>query len=296
MSTMNGGFRPMLAETMKDPTKLKFPLMVSPKINGIRLIIRNGYPLTRSLKLVPNRFIRSELSGLEGLDGEVTIGDPKAPDTWNNTSTGVMSFEGEPRFHYHIFDAPDFPAPFSVRLALAQNRVHKLARPHITLVPHLVCRNLDDVLRHEKDFVSQGYEGLMIRAMDGPYKHGRASVKEGYLLKMKRWDDSEAEVTGIEPLMHNANKVIINALGLTERSSEQVGLIPLSKVGALICQDAKGREFKLGSGFTEAQRVALWQDQTLIGRIVTYKHVGLTPKGLPLFPIFLGFRNRMDMS
>ena len=56
-------FKPLLAYTIKDLTKLKFPVYASPKVDGIRGTVVDGTLRTRSGKLFPNRHVRESLAG-----------------------------------------------------------------------------------------------------------------------------------------------------------------------------------------------------------------------------------------
>jgi len=77
------------------------PLIATPKIDGIRCICKpDGFPLTRSLKDIPNGSIRAYFfSNREYIkspvDGEITVGT-----TFQETSSGVMSHGGDPDFIY----------------------------------------------------------------------------------------------------------------------------------------------------------------------------------------------------
>src|ERR1019366_8796365 len=120
----------------------------------------------------------------------------------------------------------------------------------------------------------------MVRSLEGPYKMGRSTEREGYLLKIKRFEDGEAEVIGFEERMHNGNESTTNALGRTERSSHQENLIGRGDLGALIVVGVngtyKGVEFKIGTGFNDAERGVIWQYRAAhIGRITKYKYFPL---------------------
>src|SRR5690606_7804434 len=100
-------FSPMLAcSNIPRPEQIKFPVYASFKLDGIRCAIVNGHPLSRTLKPIPNRFIRHTLNMpcLRGLDGELMIkGD------FNAVQSAVMSHSGKPEFVYYVFD--DFSDP-----------------------------------------------------------------------------------------------------------------------------------------------------------------------------------------
>jgi len=64
-------------------------------------------------------------------------------------------------------------------------------------------------------------------------------------------------------------------------------------MGALRCllpPSCQSKEFKVGTGFTDAQR----RDPPRVGDIITIKCPELTPGGVPRFPVFVGVR--IDMS
>lgn len=301
-------FRPMLAENYDPAHPIKFPVLVSPKIDGIRCLIRWGQPLTRRLKPVPNRHISAALHGLPDFDGELVVGDPTKPTTWNTTSSAVMRHEGEPAFTYYVFDMNNAGngASFESRMRIAESRAGMYG-PRVRYLHHHYVESWDELVITENEYIRAGYEGLMIRAIDGPYKHGRSTAKEGYLLKMKRFDDLEATVVGVTERLRHIGDGTINALGLMERDDKAEHLVGTGTLGAFICQIAGSSgtectEFQVGSGFNATQREIYWEwakTETAydpIGKVVKIKHHGFTPDGKPRFPIFLGFRDDRDMS
>ena len=78
-------FRPCKAPSKGIPDsflpKLKFPLYVSPKYDGFRILNRDGKAVTSSLKPVNNRHSNKLIShpALIGFDQEL-----KRPDRWTN--------------------------------------------------------------------------------------------------------------------------------------------------------------------------------------------------------------------
>jgi DNA ligase-1 len=122
-------------------------------------------------------------------------------------------------------------------------------------------------------------------------------LKEGWLLKLKRFADSEAVVLAVNQLMHNTNEATTDKLGHTERSSHKAGKVPALAVGSLLVRDIKtGVDFELGTGFTEDQRYALWKKRgELVSRVVKYKYQPVGVKDKPRFPVFLGFRDKRDL-
>lgn len=288
--------KPMLASPA-GPV-IPYPMLLSPKLDGVRCLIINGTAVGRSLKPIPNIHIQKLFGGheLNGLDGELIVGPCTAKDVFQATQSGVSSIDGKPHVLFHIFDDFTNPyAPFRQRLDVAHRRASEsvLCEP----VMHYGIEEEVDLLTYEEDYLLQGYEGVMLRHPDGPYKFGRSTAKEAWLLKVKRFVDSEAKVVGFSEAQHNTNEAKRNELGQLERSSHKAGKIGKQTLGAVTVMDLKTKVvFDIGTGFTAEQRLLLWaQGGNLIGRIVKYKSQPIGVKDKPRFPVFLGFRDSIDM-
>ena len=235
-------FKPMLASDCEgDVSKLRFPIVVSPKIDGIRCVIVNGKALTRSLKPIPNKALRERLeanTALDGLDGELVIDGA----TFQETTSAVMSHDGDSsRVRFHVFDCINVPAsPFHIRLVSAQMKVRTANTECVVEVPHVLVNNKEELLGYESDALAAGYEGVMLRDPNGKYKHGRSTLKEGGLVKLKRFADAEAVIIGFEERMHNGNEAYTDELGRTKRSSAQAGKVGRGDLGAFVLSLGKG--------------------------------------------------------
>lgn len=285
---------PMLASATNGKS-LHYPLMASPKLDGVRALVINGVVVSRKFKPIPNAYVQ-KLFGhtrLNGLDGELIIGNPTAPDCYRSTMSGVMAKSGEPDVKFYVFDDFSKPdSPFKVRLDSAFTK-SKIDR--IQYVNHSTIRDEAQLMIFEEQIVSRGYEGVMTRSPSGPYKEGRSTLREGWLLKLKRFEDSEAEILGSTELEHNANEKKLGRGGQMERSHKKEGMVGLGVLGAFLVRDVKsGVEFSIGSGFTTQERKDLWSSD-LTGKIVKYKFFPLGSKDKPRFPTFLGFRDPIDM-
>jgi DNA ligase-1 len=284
----------MLAATLERIEDVKFPVLVSPKIDGIRCVIRDGVPYTRKLKPIPNRSIRERLNGLPNFDGEIVVGSVVGSHGFDATQSGVMSHDGEPEFTYWVFDmAVEDAVGFEDRLARAATRAD-MYDPMVQSLSHFLARDPSELRQWEELYVEQGYEGLMIRDPQGPYKHGRSTLREGYLLKMIRRQTAEAIVVGTLPLMHNQNEKGVSELGLSKRSKKKANLVvDDGRMGKLVCRWLESHhEFEIGTGFTDAQRQELW----LPGTIVTFEFREITKDGAPRFPSFKGRRDTDDVG
>ena len=292
-------FKPMLAGKCEDVTKLKFPVMVSIKLDGVRCLKIDGVLMSRTLKPIPNHKVQELFRYVpEGSDGELIIGDPTAKDAYRRTVSAVMGDGNDiAGLNYFIFDDFTYDHPFVNRY---NHLLTVVRRGQAKVLPHKICNTVEELNEYEEALVAEGHEGVMVRSLDGPYKQGRSTAKEGYLLKIKRFEDAEAEIIGYEERMHNGNEAVTNALGRTERSSHQENLTGRGDLGALIVRGIngtyKGVEFKIGTGFNDEERIHIWQHTPLLlGRVVKYKFFPLGSKDKPRFPIWLGFRPKEDM-
>ena len=87
---MTRSFAPMLASDA-ELDKLRFPLLASAKLDGVRAVVKNGVVLSRSLKKIPNDYVQSLFKHLEHFDGELIVGEPTSKTCYRDTVSGVMS-------------------------------------------------------------------------------------------------------------------------------------------------------------------------------------------------------------
>jgi DNA ligase-1 len=293
-------FRPMLAATAEDVARVVFPKLVSGKIDGLRCCIRDGAAFSRNLKPVANDYIRGMLQGLPNFDGELIVGNGNDPNLWNQTVSGVRTKSGEPEFVLAIFDiSDDFNQGFSDRLRRAEDEIAAAVsrrpelRSRLALVPHVEVRTLDQLMEQEDLWVGRGYEGVMLRSPHGPYKLGRSTEHEQYLMKLKRWKDTEAVIEGFQEEQANLNEATISELGLTKRSTHKENKKGKDRLGAFIVRvPGKPKTTKIGSGYTEAQRIDFWnRREELLGQTVSFKYFEMSEEGVARFPVFMRFYN-----
>lgn len=287
-------FKPMLA-CEADLTKLKFPLLASPKLDGIRAIVRDGVVYSRSNKPIPNKFVQDRFKHLEHFDGELIVGEPTAHDVYRQTTSHVMAHDKHGfDVRFYVFDhVQHLGKPYDIRI----ENLPVTGKPAgvITHTQHVVG-SLAELLTVEDIALNDGYEGLILRDPEAPYKMGRSTMKEGYLLKLKRFVDAEAEVIGFEERMANNNAATISELGRTKRSSHQAGKSGRGDLGALVCRTDEGVEFNVGTGFNDSERAAIWADRDqFLGRLAKYKFFPVGVKEAPRHPVFLGWRDRSDL-
>lgn len=295
-------FKPMLASDCGGIENVRFPVIASPKLDGVRALVIDGVLMSRSLKPIPNVRVQELFKGLPNrLDGELVVGDPCAPDVYRKTVSMAMA-DDKPidGLVYYVFDDFTEPThPFYYRKNFAGLWSVRQSNMVLKAVHQLEIFSSAGLAKYEEGCLTQGYEGVMLRSPDGPYKFGRSTTKEGYLLKLKRFADSEAEVIGVVELMHNGNEAKKNALGRTERSTAKAGKTGMGVMGALQVRDVKtGVEFEIGTGFTADERGRIWmgRNRHLKNKsLVKYKYFAGGSKDKPRFPVFLGWRDKRDM-
>lgn len=226
-------FLPMLAsDYLKVPHKVKYPVYVQPKLDGVRCSVflnENGDVVLRSrggkdydisnTRLFPAlQLLFKTLVGAEDLilDGELyahgfsleqivsAVKRVDASDVADKTKDedDILIAELREYIEFHMFDVYDKNNP---NLAF-KNRIDTLVEVsrltfdlgvdyYIVMVYHEVVHSeehLDVVIR---EYVDNLYEGVIIRNMDGVYEVGKRS---GNLLKYKLFHDDEFEIVGVE--------------------------------------------------------------------------------------------------
>lgn len=296
--------KPMLA-VEPGGQAIRYPVFASVKLDGIRACVVDGKLLSRSLKPIPNHFTQVKFGKdeLNGLDGELCVGPLYAKDLMQRTTSGVMCSGGVPDVKFQVFDYwTDAELSYNSRLEILTQgfKLNSFSsrNRHVELLEQKIVHDPDELLAFEETALEQGYEGLILRSPMGRYKYGRSTAREQYLLKIKRFADSEAVVIGFEERMHNANEATLDERGYTKRSSHQENLVPMNTLGALKVKDLlTGIEFSIGTGFDDAKRAEIWSSRDYqLGRTVTYKHFKASGvKIAPRFPVFKAFRDVRDV-
>ncbi|NCS65868.1 MAG: DNA ligase [Hydrogenophilales bacterium CG03_land_8_20_14_0_80_62_28] len=233
---------------------------VSEKLDGVRaywdgrkLYFRSGHPVpapawfTRDFPTTP-------------LDGELWLGR----NTFERLS-GIVR-KAEPvdaewrQVRYMLFELPGAEGTFTTRKDRLAQWAEHAGIPWLQAVEQFRVADQKTLLAKLDSVVAAGGEGLMLHRADAPYTAGRSDD----LVKLKPYLDREA-------------KVVAHLPGAGRNTG---------RLGALLVADDNGRSFRVGTGFSDAQREA----PPPVGSTITYRYRGLTAKGLPRFPVFLRLR------
>ncbi len=191
------------------------------------------------------------------LDGELWM-DRKV---FQKTISIVRSADAGDRWKdicYMVFDAPNVEGDFDRRVVAAMQTIRTNDPKYAQALAQVRCKNVGH-LRKELDRIEKlGGEGLMLRDPKSNYVVGRSRT----LLKVKSFMDAEAEIIGIEP-----------------GKGRHKG-----RMGALLVRLPSGKEFSVGTGFSDKQR----ENPPCVGLRVTIKYQELIPtSGIPRFPVFM---------
>ena len=310
--------KPLLAKDVAED-KLKFPLWLFCKIDGVYLLVQNGKAYGRSLKQHENKFITKQYSNpdFEGLRGELIAGDdPTAEGLVRSTASACSTIEGEPSTTLWCFD---YVTPETINLSYAERynllklKVKELSAKgysDIFCIAYKEVHCFDDYHNTIGKYMELGFEGAIIRDFSLKHKEGRSSSVKPHLWRWKPWLDAEILVTAIEEGSTNTNEAEVNELGRTKRSFKQEGLVPNWQVANIIgtllddLKDYSGKVImKKGSTCTVSpgelpvkDRKYYFENQSeIIGKIAKFRYFAYDLKDKPRYPTFVTLRSEVDL-
>lgn len=261
---------PMLAHKYKDHSKkVVFPCVVSPKIDGLRLIlsVQDGEVTTVSRT-------GTTFTGLDHITKEyISCGDVVVDGelysrtlTFEQISSVVRKGDvSDPRMGSIFFYAFDIinNKPYHERVLQLEQLVSGLASTEV--VPWFITKSQEDIeIKHVK-FIEQGFECSMIRNLNSLYQKNKRSYD---LLKHKNWLDEEFIVIG-----YKAGK----------------GKFENVPIFLLQCD---GGEFEaVPKGDQGLREDYLRNAESYIGSLATVRFFEYTADGIPRFPVLVDFRS-----
>jgi DNA ligase-1 len=292
-----------------DLTKLHYPVGASIKYDGVKACRFNNELRGRSFKNYRNEYLNLVYDNYEysGFEGEIVVGtDLFANDLCRKTTSAVNTILNQPSYSWLVFDFvtdETIDLSYTDRLVKLKEHIASITFTppegcYIKVVDVIEINNEEELLAFEADVLMLGGEGIIIRDLNSKYKQGRVTVNSQECLRLKRFSDSEAVITGFNEQMQNTNEATVNALGRTTRTSHQENLIGKQTLGSISVRDFKtGVEFSIGSGFDDIMRQEIWENKDkYLGSIVKYKFFDKGVKnGVPRFPTFLSFRSEVDL-
>lgn len=281
-----------------------YPMYASFKLDGIRGLNRGNRIVSRSDKLLPSAFIQRTF-GLDeyyGLDGEMVPKIIRPGLVYKDAFSACMTHGIETPVHWHVFDCwapPDLS--YQRRLDVAYRIFAHYVENDWSIIHQQLVHNWDELLEYEKKALDLGYEGLVVRRLDAPYKFGRSTGPQQWLMAMVRVAKSEFVITGMYEGLTNNNPAIVDSRGYTTRSKHVEQMVGKGLVGGFYGFDYHSKvEFKIGvaEGLDIATRELVWKNQgRYVGKICKYKFKPYGVDVAPRQPIMLWgeWRDPMDM-
>ncbi|QOL26621.1 DNA ligase [Thalassotalea sp. LPB0316] len=229
---------------------------VSEKLDGVR-----GYWNGYSLQTRQGHQIQTPKNYTQGwppiaLDGELWLGR----NQFDFTSGCIRSSAIKPcwqNIRFYLFDLPEHGGEFSERVNAMRQLCRQLQHTTIRCVKQFKVANQQALISAFNQVIEQQGEGLMLHLESAKYQAKRVD----HLLKLKPFDTETAMV--VEHLPGNG---------------KFQGML-----GALKVQDASGKIFKIGSGFSNDER----RSPPPIGSQIIYKYFGKTSRDMPRFASFI---------
>jgi len=254
----------MLANVYRNEIPLT-EYLVSEKLDGMRGYWDGHRLLTRGGETihVPSWFTAGWPD--TPLDGELWIARGQFSQTVSIVRQQTPDDAAWRKLRFMVFDLPAHPGTFDERNAALQRIVARVGEPWLQQVAQFKVTDQAELQALLKRVVKQGGEGLMLHRGSSLYR----AERNDDLLKLKLFQDAEARVVAYIP-----------------GKGKYAGML-----GALEVESSEGLRFRLGAGFTDAER----RDPPPLGSWVSYRYNGMNEKtGIPRFARFL--RVRADMN
>lgn len=203
---------PMLAvDYNKVSHKAKFPCLVSNKLDGNRIMAykKDGVVSLKSRmgKEVVVQHLQEALNNVmsEGivLDGEIYKHGFALEEIVSAIRTPSNPLHEQ--LEFYVFDIVT-DKPYSERYQELIDFLWRVNSDYVYLVQHERCNNKEELMLQHRWAVEQGYEGLMMRNLDGLYEAGLKRSND--VLKYKTFFDREFKIVGVVE-DRNGNAVLV---------------------------------------------------------------------------------------
>jgi DNA ligase-1 len=249
-----------------------FPCYVQPKLDGIRGLYSNGIVFSRTGKIFNN--FDHIISDIEKnfppeliLDGELYTKDFNFETLSGLVRRKYVTDEDMDmitKIKLVVYDCITKDT-FDNRFKYLEKLFKKIKSKNVVLLETEVCKTENDVFRFHEKYTKKGYEGVMLRNMNGTYDPKR-SIN---LQKLKTFHDDEFKIVDFE-----------------EGTKKEKGLI------MFICETKKGGRFAVRPlGSYEERREMFENGNDYIGKMYTVRYQELTKNGIPRFGVGVGVRD-----
>ena len=277
----------------------QFPILGTPKIDGVRGYTKEGIVFSKSNKPIPNRHIQQAIPRIlsDGYDFEMQATD-------FNTTTSVVMSEDAPitGLSVHCFDYVDPVKPITTYMGRLSS-LHAAAKhfpPGFYALLPVVIHSPDQLTSFFQTTVAAGHEGIVLRRPDGTYKFGKSTQLEQLMLRLTANATSEAIIIGFNEQMTNNNPSFTSETGRSKKSKVISGLAGSGRLGSFTVRDLHtGVLFDLtaSNGLSQEDCRRIWDNRDTFANLYvrySYKSYGTIDK--PRQPKFEGFRHPIDMD
>ena len=286
----------------KSPTYQKLvdttPYVITRKLDGVRCITVINCGNITCFSRLGNEFtslnrVKDVISSLVGnssmvLDGELCVIDENGNENFKQAVSEIKRKDYTmENAHYKIFDmltldefyGKETSENYMARLEKARTLFNCTESPFLSVLG-CVAYSCSNFIKAQQYALKRNYEGLILRA-NAPYRNGRTAD----LLKVKKFQSAEYVIEDIT----SAVKAMKGLSGVFE---------DVTCMGAVVIRH-KGNPVMVGSGFSDAQRIDMWNNQEdYIGKQITVKYFEESTDAYGnyslRFPIFQGFRDIIE--
>jgi len=268
-------FEPMLAHPYhKRKRDIIFPCYVQPKLDGVRCVVVDSELYSRygnkfpTLSHIKEELIKNSEKLL--LDGELYTDDIKFEKIVGLVKKGKKTEEEEKKslkIYLNVFDYVEPGLTFDERISNLNYFFKQHNFQHIRLVKTERCFSEKEIQYYLDKYTKEGYEGVMMRNIEGKYQ---PKIRSIHLQKLKKSCDEEFEIIGFS----------------APDSGAEHGCVIWT------CRAKNGRSFNVKPlGNLDDRRFQFLNGKSYIGKKLTVKYQELTNYGIPRFPIGLGIRD-----
>lgn len=259
-------FLPMLAmDYNKQAKDIKFPCYVQPKIDGARAIYKDGIFYSRTGKPFPDiPHLSKELSDLDCnivLDGELYSYNLSFQELIGAIKNNNSQKKG---LVYIVYDLINLVLPYKERWDILKKELSN--SQFIKLILTEKAESNEDIYKSHAKYVKDGYEGVMIRNIDGLYKLKHRSKN---LQKLKEFEENEYPI-------------VDSVSGVGKEKDMVIWTV----------ENSDKKRFSVRPIGTYEDRLILYKNRDkYIGCLLTVRHFGLSDTGIPRFPIGIIIRD-----
>ena len=208
------------------------------------------------------------------------------------SKSGIIESFNNP-LQYHIFDSLDEinnDVFWERQIMIDSNFTNT---DEIKIVEQIEVKSKDEVMELFKKALNDGYEGLILKDPNSPYKFGRSTLNEEYSLKVKPFETFDAQIIGVQQATEvdvNAEKTV-NELGRSVTSKKKGDRVLIEKASAFFVK-YNDNELKVNLAMNDKEKEEVWKNkEDYTGRWIEYKGMMIGAKDVPRHPVFVRFRD-----